>query len=128
MSVRANENTTDADVYNLVENITNVKATDRIYFMSETEDMRYEIVFGDGVIGRAVGDGEVIDLSYLVTSGAEANGVTTFSFVGSVTDSNGQAYDPEDSTVTVAETSKFGSSEESIESIKFNAFVPVVLR
>ena len=121
VSVRANENTTDSDIYNLVENITNVKATDRVYFMSETEDMRYEIVFGDGVIGRALGNGEVIDLSYLVTSGAEANGVTTFSFVGSVTDSTGQAYDPEDSTVTVAETSKFGSLEETIESIKFNA-------
>lgn len=121
VTVRANENTTDSDIYNLVENITNVKSTDKVYFLTETEDMRYEIIFGDDVIGRKLGDGEVIDLNYLVTAGVEANGINNFTFIGSLTDSNGQTYDPEDADVTVAETSKFGSVEESIESIKFNA-------
>lgn len=121
VTVRANENTTDSDIYNLVENITNIKSTDKVYFLSETEDMRYEIVFGDDVIGRKLGDGEVIDLNYLVTSGAEANGINNFTFIGSLADSNGQTYDPEDADITVAETSKFGSVEETIESIKFNA-------
>ncbi|QBQ74972.1 baseplate wedge subunit [Cyanophage S-RIM4] len=121
VSVRANENTTDSDTYNLVENITNIKSTDRIYFLSETEDMRYELTFGDGVIGRKLGDGEVIDLEYLVTAGAEANGVATFTFVATLTDSLGVNYDPEDVDLTVAETSKFGAAEESIESIKFQA-------
>ena len=121
VSVRANENTTDSDSYNLVENITNIKSTDRIYFLSETEDMRYELTFGDGVIGRKLGDGEVIDLEYLVTSGAVANGVATFSFVGNLIDSLGQTYDAEEVDLTVAETSKFGQAEESVESIKYNA-------
>ena len=121
VTVRANENTTDSDIYNLVENITNIKSTDKVYFLSETEDMRYEIVFGDDVIGRKLGDGEVIDLNYLVTSGVEANGINNFTFIGSLSDSNGQTYDPEDADITVAETSKFGSVEETIESIKFNA-------
>jgi len=121
VNVRANENTTDADTYNRVENITNIKSTDRVYFLSETEDMRYELTFGDGIIGRKLGDGEVIDLDYLVTAGAEANGISTFSFIGRPVDSNQQTYTSETVDLTVAETSKFGSSEESVESIKFNA-------
>lgn len=121
VSVRANESATNSDVYNKVDNITNVKATDRIYFLSETEDMRYELTFGDDVIGRKLTDGEVIDLEYLVTAGAEANDIASFAFIGKITDSNGQVYAASDVNVTIAETSFGGSVEESVESIKYNA-------
>ena len=119
--VRPNETSTASDVYNLVDNITTVSSTDRVYFLSESEDTRYEIFFGDGVIGRKLGDGEVIDLEYLVTSGAEANQISSFSFIGRLVDSNGAAYNSTDISFTVAENSKFGDSAETVESIKFNA-------
>ena len=121
VSVRANESSTSSDVYNKVDNITNVKATDRIYFLSETEDMRYELTFGDDIIGRKLTDGEVIDLEYLVTAGAEANDISSFAFIGRITDSNGQVYAASDVDVTVAEIAFGGSVEESVESIKYNA-------
>ena len=119
--VRPNETSTASDVYNLVENITTVKSTDRIYFLAEGEDTRYEIFFGDGVIGRKLGDGEVIDLEYLVTAGAQANQISQFSFIGRLSDSNSATYNSNDVTFTVKEVSQFGDSAESVESIKFNA-------
>ena len=121
VKVRPNETSTASDVYNLVEDITTVSSTDRIYFLSEGEDTRYEIFFGDGVIGRKLGDGEVIDLEYLVTAGSLANEISSFSFVGRFTDSNGATYNSNDVSFTVAESSKFGDAAETVESIKFNA-------
>ena len=121
VSVKPNESSTTSDVYNLVDNITNDGSTDRVYFLSESEDMRYELFFGDDVVGRKLGDGEVINLEYLVTAGGEANDVNSFSFVGSLTDTNNRNYDSSEVDFSVAETSKFGSAEETIESIKFNA-------
>ncbi|WLW37029.1 baseplate wedge protein [Synechococcus phage S-MS29] len=119
--VKANASSTTSDVYNLVDNVTTVTATDRVYFLTEGEDMRYEVQFGDGVIGRDLGDGEVIDLSYLVTKGAEANGINKFSFVGRFVDSNSVTYAAANVAFEIAEKSNFGSAAESLESIKYLA-------
>lgn len=119
--VRANESSTTSDVYNYVDNVTTVTATDRVYFLSEGEDMRYEVFFGDGVIGRKLGDGEIIDLNYLITKGAEANGVSKFTFVGRFVDSNNNSYGAAQTAFEVAEKSNFGDAAESLESIKYLA-------
>ena len=91
--VRANESSTSSDLYNLVDNITALDAT-TAYFLFETEDMRYQLRFGDGVVGRSLNDGEVIDLEYMVTNGPGANEAKIFSFIGQLTDNNGSTYSP----------------------------------
>ena len=119
--VKANESATAADLYNQVDTITNLTATTRVYFLAEGEDMRYEIRFGDDSVGRKVKDGEVIVLEYLVTSGAEANEVTGFSFVGKMTDNLGVAYTTGAVSLLVKDRSQLGSVAETPESIKYNA-------
>ena len=119
--VRPNESSTASDLYNITDNITSVTSTTRVYFMHEGEDMRYEIRFGDDSIGRALKDGEVIDLEYLVTSGAEANQVKNFSFVGRLTDSNSATYSASMLILTTIDNSQQGEAAETIESIKYNA-------
>ena len=121
VSVRPNESSTTRDTYNLVTNITQVSSADRVYFISETEDKRYEVTFGDGVIGRKLVDGEVIDFEYLVTEGVKANDVNVFTFIGKFIDSNAQSYPPSAAKLTVKAKSQFGDTSETIESIKFNA-------
>ena len=122
VQVRPNESSTTRDTYNLVSNITEVKSTDRVYFLSETEDKRYEVTFGDGVIGRKLVDGEVIEFEYLVTDGAKANDTSVFTFLGKFVDSNSVNYAPSAvKKMTVKEKAQFGSDAETIESIKFNA-------
>ena len=90
--MRPNESSTQFDLYSREQTVTNLTPTTRAYFLSETEDMRYEIRFGDDSVGRAVKDGEVIDLEYLVTSGSEGNQVSDFSFIGRIVDSNDTTY------------------------------------
>ena len=119
--VRPNETSTNSDLYSRVDNITNLESDTRVYFISETNDMRYQIRFGDDSIGRSVKDGEVINLRYMVTSGAEANGVQSFSFIGTIVDSNTLAYAPSLSTVVVKAKSQLGDAAENVESIKYYA-------
>ncbi len=119
--VKANESATASDLYNQVDTITNLTATTRVYFLAEGEDMRYEIRFGDDSVGRKVKDGEVIVLEYLVTNGAEANEITGFSFVGTMTDNLGVTYGGGTVDLLVKDRSQLGSDAETPESIKYNA-------
>ena len=119
--VRPNESSTQFDIYNRVISVSSISPTTRSYFLSEGEDMRYEIRFGDDSIGRKLRDGEVIDLEYLVTSGPEANNTARFSFVGRVKDNFEQSYTPSTIDLTLKDKSQQGDAAEPIESIKYNA-------
>ena len=121
VKVRPNESSTQFDLYSRAETVATVTPTTRSYFLSETEDMRYEIRFGDDSVGRAVKDGEVVDLEYLVTSGEDGNQVSDFSFIGRIEDNTGAAYTNADITLTTKQKSQQGDSAESVESIKYNA-------
>tara|TARA_Y100000287_G_scaffold116019_1_gene93112 strand:- start:651 stop:2684 length:2034 start_codon:yes stop_codon:yes gene_type:complete len=121
VSVKANETATAADIYNRVDTITGLSATTRAYFLSEGEDMRFEVRFGDDSVGRALKDGEVVQFEYLVTSGKAANEVKTFNFIGTIIDSTGLNVTSANSTLTLLHRSQMGSDAESIESIKYNA-------
>ena len=119
--VKPNESSTTSDVYNQVDNVTGLTPTTRVYFLSEGEDMRYEVKFGDDSIGRKLKDGEVIELEYLVTSGADANDVQKFAFTSALRDNNGNGYTQSTISVTTMDKSQLGAPAESVESIKYNA-------
>lgn len=121
VKVRPNESSTQFDIYNKAETVTNITPTTRSYFLSEGEDMRYEVKFGDDSVGRAVKDGEVITFEYVVTSGSEANQIGVFNFTGRMIDSLNQSYGASIVDVVVKEKSQQGDAAESIESIKYNA-------
>tara|TARA_B100000965_G_scaffold222134_1_gene185866 strand:+ start:670 stop:2703 length:2034 start_codon:yes stop_codon:yes gene_type:complete len=121
VKVRPNESSTQFDLYSRAETVATVSPTTRSYFLSETEDMRYEIRFGDDSVGRAVKDGEVVDLEYLVTSGVDGNQVTSFSFVGRIVDNNDRTYAAATVNLVTKQKSQQGDKAESIESIKYNA-------
>jgi hypothetical protein len=119
--VKPNETSTNSDLYSRVNNITDLNANTRAYFLSETDDMRYEVKFGDDSIGRSVKDGEVVSLRYMVTDGPDANGIQVFSFIGNIRDTNGQIYSPNVVDIVVKSKSVLGDNAESVESIKYYA-------
>ena len=121
VTVKANETATASDIYNRVDTVTNLTATTRAYLLSEGEDMRFQVKFGDDSVGRALKDGEVVNLEYLVTSGKKANEVKAFNFIGSLVDSQGQTYSANSTTLTVNHRAQLGSDAETVESIKYNA-------
>ena len=111
------------ETYDYAENILDVTSESKAFFLDEVEDERYELFFGDGVLGKKLENGSKIEVSYLVTNGPETNGAKSFTFNGVITDkfSNiGFVYNiAVDSSATVA--SNGGADIESVSKIKFNA-------
>ena len=94
--------------------ISGLTSTSNVYFIQEVEDGQYEIYFGDGILGSAIEDGNIIIMQYVVTNKGAANGASTFTSSSAIDTVNSV------NVVTVS-ISDGGSEPESIESIKYNA-------
>ena len=121
VDISPNAQSQEIDTYNLAKNVTTLNSTSRIYYLEETDDLRYRLVFGDGVLGRKLIDGEYIRLSYVTTFGEEANGCKDFAFVGTIKDSDGRAIAPANIEIVTRESAADGEARESALSIKFRA-------
>ena len=107
--------------YNLVNDIFNVDDTSLIYLLQEVQDEKYELLFGDGLIGRKLETGEIITVNYIVTDGRDGNGAGAFSFSGNLVDDLGNSLNPQPFTITTNSFAQNGSDIESINSIKYYA-------
>ena len=100
---------------------TTVTGSSPIYFIQEIEDEQYELIFGDGIFGKKLSDGNVVEVSYIVTNGDAANGVSNLTFSGRLTYVRNSIEYVVTSGISLIST--FGSSSggeqiESVESIK----------
>lgn len=110
------------ETYELADNILNVTPTSKVYYIEEIEDEKYEIFFGDGVLGRKLQNGEYIEVSYLTTNGSDTNGARTFTFSGVLEDPSGNSgFTLSVSGVTTLSAANGGEDIEDISKIKFNA-------
>lgn len=111
------------DFYEYSDNILNVNKDSKVYYVEEIEDEKYEIFFGDGVLGRKLQNGEFIEVSYLVTNGAATNGAKTFTFAGVLEDVNKSSNFPVTVNVlnNISTPASGGEEIESISKIKYNA-------
>ena len=100
--------------YTLATDITQVSSTSNVYFLQECGDGRFEIYFGDGIVGRALSDNNVVVLSYVVTNKTKANGATNFRTTATISGVT-------DVTTTTVSVASGGAEPESIQSIKLNA-------
>jgi len=100
--------------YTLATGFTSLDSTSRVYFLQEVEDGKFEVYFGDGVIGRALSDGNIVILEYIVTNKTEANGASTFALSGAIETFS-------DVTITTVSSAQGGAEPQSKESIRFNA-------
>ena len=112
--VKTNAASTDFEIYTLVTNIVDVTSTTNAYFLQEGLDGQYEIYFGDGVFGRKLDAGNIVELEYLVTDGATPNDATVFKLTGNVSGNT-------NATVNLVSKAGGGSTAETTDSIKFNA-------
>lgn len=109
--------------YASASNILEVGGNDEIYFINEIEDEKYEIFFGDGVLGKKLTNGQFVELTYVITNGPVTNGAKTFTFGGVLDDQDGNALllPFNITTLTTTQVAAGGADIESIEKIKFNA-------
>lgn len=122
IKVFESQNSTSFQYYDRVDNILDLNAESQAYFVNEIEDEKYEIYFGDGVIGKKLETGQYIEISYLITNGPDTNGAYNFTFNGVIVDNYGVTY-PLEATINTSQTVKSSGGEaiESIDKIKFNA-------
>ena len=105
------------DSWTKINDITELTSTTKVFFPQETEDGHYEILFGDGILGQKLSDGNIIVVDYLITNGTEANDIgNTDSISGRTFTSNGGFAD-----IEVTTSSNGGDGKESLESVKYNA-------
>jgi len=110
-----------SEQYLVSDNILGVDGTSKVFFLNEIEDERYELIFGDGVLGKKLENGAVIEASYIVTSGPASNGVKTFVFSGVLENQDGSTAGPLSITVNSTVPASGGEAIESTKKIKFNA-------
>jgi len=122
VKVKPSESSSATVTYKQIDNIIGITSTSSSYLLQEIEDERYELIFGDNVIGKKLSNENYITVSYIISDGKEGNGASEFSFVGNITNQDGGAINPANiSLVTTEENSRDGDDIESIASIKYYA-------
>jgi len=115
--------------YTLSNSLLSLSNTSKIYYLEENTDGKYQIYFGDNVIGTKLSAGNVVIVDYLVSQGVEANNAKSFSLTTKLTGQNEivtglTIYNGVDANGNAIETggrSTGGQNKESIDSIRINA-------
>ena len=114
VQVFADASATAFTTYTLATDITKAGSTSNVYFLQECDDGQFEIYFGDGIVGRALSDNNVVVMEYLVTNKTAANGAKNFQTTATISGVT-------DVTTTTVSVASGGAERESIQSIKLNA-------
>jgi hypothetical protein len=114
VSVTPNVGNTATQVYSQVTDILDITSESPVYFLQESKNGNYEIYFGDGVVGKALNDGAVVTVTYLVTNGVAANQANGFVAASSI-----GAYS--DIVIDVVDVASGGATRETVDSIKYSA-------
>ena len=118
VSVRPSELSTVSRKYTLANSLFDINSESAVFFIQEVEDERYELIFGDGIFGKKLEEPNYITVSYIVSNGSDANGLSSFVFNGTIVDQNDRIITSGLSLITTTEASSLGSEIESVESIK----------
>ena len=110
-----------SEPYLIADNILGVDGTSKVFFLDEIEDERYEILMGDGVLGKKLENNARIEVSYLTTAGPESNGVRTFVFSGVLENPNGVSPSSFTTSITSTTAAAGGEEIESTQKIKYTA-------
>ena len=120
-SIRVTVQSTTNEIYSLYNNILQVDSTSKLFLIQEIEDEKYEILFGDGIIGKKPPAGSIISVSYIVTNGKLGNGARNFSFVGILRDDTDATVTSGISVLRTSQKSENGDDIEDISTIKYLA-------
>lgn len=118
VTVRNSATDSTRTIYTLVDDITKVTGDSTVYYLEENVTGKYEIFFGDGVLGKKLSAGNVVTVEYIITNGSDANVSPnfnqSFTLAGTIQGNNNVS-------IGVVRNSTGGSSRETIDDIRFNA-------
>jgi len=114
VTVQNSASDTTLNTYTLATGVRGLSSTSKVYFLQETDTGKFEVYFGDGVLGRKLSDGNIVILEYVVSNKEEANGASSFTLGSSIGGFS-------DVSITVNSVAQGGAESESKESIRYNA-------
>ena len=114
VSVQNSASDTTTSTYTLATGVTSISSDSKVYFLQEMEDGKFEVYFGDDVLGKKLTDGNIVILEYIVSNRDEANGASSFTLSGTVGGFT-------DVTITTVSSAQGGAEAQSKESIRYNA-------
>ena len=116
--VKNNEQSTSLAKYNRQDSLFEVKKDSKVFFLQEIEDERYELIFGDGIFGKKLEEGNFIEVGYITSNGDSANGISQFTFAGRITYNRNSIEYTITSGISLLTTGLIASGGENIESVE----------
>jgi hypothetical protein len=116
--VRNNEQSTISVKYSLQDSLFDINNESKVFFLQEIEDERYEIIFGDGIFGKKLEEGNFIEVGYITSNGDSANGISQFTFAGRITYNRNSVEYTVTSGISLLTTGLIASGGENIESVE----------
>ena len=120
-SIRVTVTSTTSEIYTLYDNILRVDAESKLFLIQEIEDEHYEILFGDGILGKKPPSGAIVNVSYIVSNGRLGNDAKNFSFIGILEDDQSLSVTTGISVIQTTNKASMGDDIEEISSIKYLA-------
>lgn len=114
VSVQESSSNTASVTYNLSTNYIDLAPSSTVYFLEEGMNGKYNIYFGDGLLGKSLVNGNIVNLTYITTSGTSAFGANSFTAMSSIGGFS-------NTVVTSITSATNGADKETIESIKYTA-------
>lgn len=116
ISVRVQNSITDTTitVFNQANDINTIDGTTAVYFLQEVNDEQYQIYFGDGILGQALVNGNLIIVQYTACNADAPNLASTFVAAQPIGGYGNIA-------ITTTQAAFGGAERETIESVRFNA-------
>lgn len=112
--VQQSTSNSSSQVFTLVDDYLALNGTTKAFFLQEATNGFYQIYFGDGILGQALTDGNVVSISYIITSGTAATDANNFVLMDTISGFSS-------STITPVQAATQGAERETIESIKYTA-------
>ena len=120
-SIRVTVTSTTSEIYTLYDNILRVDADSKLFLIQEIEDEHYEILFGDGILGKKPPSGAIVNVTYIVSNGRAGNDARNFSFIGILEDDRSLSVTSGISVIQTKNKASMGDDIEEISSVKYLA-------
>jgi hypothetical protein len=118
-SIRVKVTNQVTEVYSSYDSLLDIGKESRIFLIQEVDGAKYEIKFGDNIVGKKPTNGSKIEITYIVTNGSSGNGATNFTFSGRLKDNNLFDVTTGISLLITQSKSESGDEIESVDSIKY---------
>ena len=110
---------TSVSIYSLVTDILDITSTSEVYYLQESKGEKYQIYFGNNIVGKSLPDGGVVSVTYLLTNGTDANKANNFIATSTLSDSLSESLT--NFSITSVSAAAGGSDRETVDSIKFGS-------